>query len=88
MAERGVVISSYCTACEVLVHWQINAGSRGGIEPLDAESRSEFPCDHWRDHHAAVQAVAEADGPVEWSERMVVARRLTDHPRLMSTDPL
>ncbi len=86
MAERAVVISSFCTSCEVLVHWRVPP--RGELEALDSESGSEFPCDHWRDHHEAVRAVTEPDGPVEWSERMIVARRLTDHPRLSSTDPL
>jgi hypothetical protein len=86
--DRPVVTSSYCTACDVLVHWRFQErGSRApDIEALDSRTGTNFPCDHWQDHHTAVTEVSNIEGPYQWSERMVVARRLTENPSLKTTD--
>jgi hypothetical protein len=49
----GLVVSSECSECGVLVHWKVVEidSSRSDWEPLDAESG--FACEHWRDHQEA-----------------------------------
>jgi hypothetical protein len=87
--ERATAATSYCTACDVLVNWRVQQrGSRDpDLEALDSRTGTNFPCDHWQDHHKAVSEVALMEGPFEWNERMVIARRLTENPALKTTEP-
>jgi hypothetical protein len=52
-AGVGEVVSSECSACDVLVHWKVvdRDPSRSDWEPLDAPS--SFACEHSQDHHEA-----------------------------------
>jgi hypothetical protein len=52
-AGVGEVVSSECSACDVLVHWRVVdcGSSRSDWEPLDAPS--SFACGHSQEHHEA-----------------------------------